>query len=437
VNALYDVERDLGNREGYGNLLEGASNDNVKISLAGTATANALVVRVNNTAIRTLTIGGGVDSCRAGPFVFGVTATANEVTIQGVSAYTATGTASIANGNTLTITLGGVGSGYVDGIQFRTSATAGLLAIDGANLLVGTPTSCVVEYSPRQHSAVVQSEVFVQNTEREYTIPIHGCMTRLEVLYPALLVGGGGIVLQLTLPTNDDQVFFSAHKTTKPVYEVSSVELFVPVLNYPDSLVGSLKQAIQQLGSINISTTDIQNFVYPYTASANMSIAVPVRVRSLKALYFFFQSNQTSADYTIPRTSARERIDITSWNLRVGSQLFPASAVQMSSTDAAQGVCELLKSVAKLGDLRLGSYLSKDNYNLSQANGGLFVLGIDLESLEENMNQESGLDTSSQALPVYLELTNAAPATAGVCYIYALYDSTLSVLANGNMIMSK
>jgi hypothetical protein len=433
--SIVDIERSIDNREGFGNLLEGSSNDNIKISLRASAVAGAITVWANDTIVGTVTL-GVASAVRVGDFVFGSTNVANVFTITHNQVSNASGAGASIAGNTASVTLGGICSVRAGNVEFRCSG-AGELFIDGALITVGTSGSACVSHVPREHTALVQSEIFAQNDEKTYTVPLPLCpIMKFNVLFPAMLVSQNGIMLQLTLPSSDDQVFFTTTRTTSATYQVDGVELICPVLNYSDSVVQSLRDAVNNMGSLSMSSTDFQTFIYPYTASANMSIPISVRARSLKALYFLFQSNQSSADFTIPRVSARERINISSWYVRVGSVQYPAQAIQMSATEVAEPVTELLKSVSKLNDMRLGSYLSKDNFNLTQAFGGLSVYGLDFEALQENF-AESGLDTSTNSLQTYLEIQCAAPPSAGNCYVFAFYDCAYSITQNGMVMMTK
>jgi hypothetical protein len=445
-NALVDVERSIDNREGYGNLLEGASNDAIKYTVRTTATARQLEFFVNDVSVGTLTL-GVVGSLRVGSFLFATTDNSD-----GVNANTKL----IVNGQQINI--GTAQNFMINNVSFVSKAVSSGLVTDGAvapaagalfvpaqalwidgQLLTLSATAtqglyATIENKPRIHSALTQSEVFAADEEKTYSIPLLSCITKLDVLYPGFLISGGGVTLQITVPSNEE-VFFSVVPSQVPSFEVDGVELIVPVLQYSDTVVQSMKQMVQQLGTFSMSSYTFKNFTYPYKAGGNMSVPLAIRVRSLKAIYFFFQSVQSSSDYSIPRVSARENINLSDYQLRVGSMYYPASKVQMTASNPGEVVVELLKSVSKLNDMRLGTYINKKNFYLSQSQGGLQVFGIDLEGLQ-NEYMESGLNTSENALQTFLEIT-CTPASDGNCHVFAFYDNSISILSNGSVIATQ
>ena len=162
-----------------------------------------------------------------------------------------------------------------------------------------------------------------------------------------------------------------------------------------------------------------------------------MRARSLKALYFFFQSNPT--DTNVMKTTAREApASSGNYQLRIGGQYYPNAPVQYNCASTSQNIAEpyveLLKSFAKLNDIRLGNVITPENFVGTQLTGGMFMLGLDLES-DATAFLESGVDTATNSLNMYLQITQC-PATAGNVYVYAMFDNTLTVLANGNLVQT-
>jgi hypothetical protein len=177
--------------------------------------------------------------------------------------------------------------------------------------------------------------------------------------------------------------------------------------------------------------------VYPYTGAANFSLSIPIAVRnrSLKAIYFFFQET-ISANNHVNRM-AHDSPTNMNYYLRIGSQYFPAQQIAYSSTNLAEAVIELEKSVSKLNDVRHGSIFNSRNFVLSAANGGVSMFGIDLEASAVSY-LESGINTADNALSVYLEINNITGLTVGGnVQIFALFDNTLSIMANGNIVLTK
>jgi hypothetical protein len=444
-NALVDVERSIDNREGYGNLLEGASNDDILFTIRAGSANNVLEFFSNSKLLGSITT-GVVGSIRVGDFLFRTTATADQLLITGSRASVNVGSASATvnpAGDTATLIIGATaGSVYVNDVEFSVGVNNQLI-VDN-NILTLTAVSgkqnnrAIIQYKPRVHNALLQSELFTNGESKTYAIPLLSCITKMDVLYPAFLVGGGGIILQITVPSSNEEVFFSSVAGQAPSFSVSGVELIVPVLQYPDNVIQTMKQMVQQVGTISMSSYTFKNYTYPYPdGTMNLSIPIAVRVRSLKALYFFFQSNQSSSDYSIPRISARENINLKTYQLRIGSMYYPASKVAMDAENPSEVIVELLKSVSKLNDMRLGTYLNKKNFYLSQSQGGLQVFGIDLEGLQ-NEYMESGLNTSENALQTFLEIELSKNTSfSGNCQIFAFYDNSVSILSNGQVVATQ
>jgi hypothetical protein len=446
-HALMDVERNQLNRESIGNLMEGCSTDNLKIAIRKTATAGQLQILVNDSVVGTCILGTASEFIRANDFIFGTTATNTDILIGGARITNVNGANAVlaADGTFVTFTIGTTASSAtINGVQFRVG-TADTLHVDNSPLSVsaaGTTINQVfVTDVYREHTALSQSEIFGNGTSRTYAVPLVMPLTNIKTLYPAMLAGGQGCVLNIYTANQNDQVFFSALRAPAnvPIYSVDGVELIAPVVNYPDSVVQALRSTFNNLGSLNMSAIDYQCYPYPYaTGQGALSIPVAVRNRSLKSLIFFFQSNQSSANLSVPRTSAREYLNVQQWQLKVGSLMFPASPVQFSSSNPAESIVELMKGFSRLNDIQIGPYLSKDNFFLSQFNGGLQVFAIDLEALGFGEFLEAGLDTITGAPSCFLDLTLASNTTsAGTAYVFAMYDSTISLLSNGNMTMTK
>jgi hypothetical protein len=426
-NGLCDVEKSMDVLGSVYNLLEGASNRNCRIWLQNvlSATANQIAVYMNDTLMGTLILGSGVTTVRAGEYTFGTTATAGYFTVThrdtsiNVTVGTTAGGASI-NGNTFTV--GTTNTLVVNGVS---------LLIDGT---VGGRQGMIEDSCNNSKSAFVQSEVIANNASTTYCVNLVAPITRLPVHWPAGHVTGGGVQLELFLAPAD-QVMFSPIPTTAPIYEATDFEAIVPVINYSEAVNMAFKSMLQQMGSVTMSSTDYQSFVIPVTNNfGTVSAPLAFRYRSLKSILFFFNATQSATDYTVPRVSARQfpSSNTLQFQLRVGSSLFPRQPVSISASNFAESVTELQKSVSKFGSIIHGSALDKDVYGLTQAQGGKFICGLDLESDQAFI--EAGLNTQENGLSAILEIQGGDNMPAGNIFVYACYDTSISLLANGNVV---
>jgi hypothetical protein len=432
--ALSALEMSRDNSQGIQNLISGMSNEAQEIKLTGVG-AQSFTAEMNGSALATVNVGaaGALGTYKFGNYNLRVAVLSDTVAEIGIQYLNETevvftrGTAKeyAVGGNTFSI-IAPVGSPGVP------AATA--FFINGVNIFATGAISFLT--NPRLDTLNNTSEALAVDASRTYAHNPMSCLTKLDVLYPAFSVGGGGVVLELTLDT-DLAALVPVLKTGAPTYEITAVELVVPVIQYPESVVQSFKQMLNSVGAVSMSSVSLQNYVYPYTGAANFSLSIPIAVRnrSLKAIYFFFQETISSNNHV--NRMAHDNPTTMNYYLRIGSQYFPAQQVQYSSTNLAEAVIELEKSVSKLNDVRHGSLFNSRNFVLSAANGGVSMFGIDLESSPVSY-LESGVNTADNALSTYLEINNITGLTAGGnVQIFALFDNTLSIMANGNIVLTK
>jgi hypothetical protein len=421
-NGLCDVEKGMDVLNSVYNLLEGSSSRNCRIWIQATNNINEIEVYQNGERLGLITT-GVAGTIRAGEYVFGTTAVAGAVTLT-------------HRDTSISVTIGVAARASVNGITLQTTATANEIIVNGTSILLGGGgRQAIVEDSCSQvKTAFVQSEVIANNTTTTYCVNLVAPITRLPVHFPAGHVTGGGIQLEMFLAPAD-QVLFSPIASTAPVYEAVDFEAIVPVINYSEGVNMAFKSMLQQMGSVTMSSIDYQSFVVPVTNNfGTVSAPLAFRYRSLKSILFFFNATQSSGDFSIPRVSGRQfpTTGTMDFQLRVGSSLFPRQPVRISASNFAESVTELQKSISKFGSIIHGSSLDKDCYGLTQANGGKFIAGLDLESDQAFI--EAGLNTQENGLSAILEIQGGNNMPAGNIFVYACYDTSISLLANGNVV---
>lgn len=429
-NALSQLERNRDNYQGISNMLEGSSSSRARVIFTGTAVAGVFNVSYNNHSIGSISF-ASTSTLIVGPYKIVMTDTTGlAITYRGVVRQFATGTASG------TFAIG-------DGLEFSTNGTPANVLING--ILVSTNTSLGVVFSTEideDFDNNNRSIAFAPAETRTFNHNLLSTITKLEVLYPAFSVSGGGFIIEITLSPSLD-VLNTADGATATAYTLDQVEIIAPVIQYPESVVQSFKQMVQAQGSVSMSSVSFQSFIHPFTgkgATQNLSIPLAIRARSLKALYFFFQA--TSPDAGNSRSGARSfpaNANNTSYQLQIGSQYYPAQNVLLSTLNIADSIAELEKSVSKLSDIRHGSVMNADNFVLSASAGGTSLFGIDLEASATSF-LENGINTADNSLTMYLNINglDAIPNTvAHNVHIFAMFDNTISILPNGNLVMTK
>ena len=436
--ALSQLERSRDNIQGITSLIEGTSVGSRRLRVVGSA-ASTLQFQLDGVVAGTLNLAGD-DTVAIGDYRFVAATTTLIAYYKGVSG----GTITYATG------AGNTNASVVPGLRFGGAGTdSTTLTLNG--ITIGNGSGSIEVEIPWRTARL--NDIIPNGNTYYYAHNLLSTLTKLDVLYPAFAVGGGGVVVEITLAPVQEVLNAGDVVGTAPNYEISNVEMIAPVIQYPDAVIQSFKQMVMAQGAVNMSSVSFQNFVYPISAAATtVSIPLAMRCRSLKALYFAFQPNSSTTDYSYPRSSARESPLTMSYQLRVGSQYFPASLVQYSTTTGAGGlaeaVMELEKSVSKLSDIRHGSVFNRENFVLPEVSGGTALFGIDLEASAISY-MENGVNTADNSLTMYLELSNLTfttqagvvtptlQGTAGNVYVWALFDNTLSILPNGNIVATK
>lgn len=430
-NALSQLERNRDNYQGISNMLEGSSSGKAQVVFTGTGVASIFNVSYNGVAIGTFNFAvAGATTLQIGPYRLVKAADIISLTYRGFTRSASTLVArpeSFTFGDFTISTTAVAGEIFLNGVDVSTAALATTF-ISGA---------IEVDFDNNNRSVALQPA-----GTRTFNHNLLSTITKLDVLYPAFSVSGGGFIIEITLSPSLD-VLNAADASTATAYTLDQVEIIAPVIQYPESVVQSFKQMVQAQGSVSMSSVSFQSFIHPFTgkgATQNLSIPLAIRARSLKALYFFFQAtspaagNSRSAARSFPADTAN-----TSYQLQIGSQYYPAQNVLLSTLNIADSVAELEKSVSKLSDIRHGSVMNADNFVLSAAGGGTSLFGIDLEASATSF-LENGINTADNSLTMYLNINglHAIPNdVAHNVHIFAMFDNTISILPNGNLVMTK
>jgi hypothetical protein len=427
-SALAISQHDRDFSQGTASILQGMSDNSSKWSISGNA-STGLNFYLNGQLVDSLTI-GTARTIKIGNFTFATTATAAEIVI---------------NGNSLLN--GSAGNCWVNGVRFATTATANQFFVDGTLVslnAVGNPA--VLQYSNPVYNGLSSSAVHaptgtVSTTfyqpSKTYAIPLLSIITNFNVFFPALLTQG--LMIEIMFANNP---FYSINPAVSAAanWTITGIEALCPVVTYPESVVGGLKNVLGAAGALNLSSMSFLNYQYPYAVGqTSVSVPIAIKARSLKYLMFFF--DPTDSDASIPpcaRDYPRTDNTVWSWQLRTqGGQLFPQKPVsnQMWSNQA-ESMLELTRAFNNTTDVRHGSAVSYSNYTLPYNQGGLWHTCVDFEGSQGQEFIESGMDTQNGNL-IYLEINGISPAVAGNVQIFACYDASVSILANGDLVMTR
>ena len=202
-------------------------------------------------------------------------------------------------------------------------------------------------------------------------------------------------------------------------------------------------RAVQQAsgGNLSIAGTSFRSFTGKVDANTTPhSINIPCRVRSIKSVFWKMSAANTKLLYNL---SCSGHANLRSYQLKIGAVNYPPTAIECNAVlNKITPYLELQKAFGKLGStvhgdmLGFASYLNVETNDLDGA-GGAFQFspfGIDLESFRHQI--ENGIDTSSRALPVSLELNGTGTNSAATAYIFVMCDSMFYVNIDGSMKVS-
>lgn len=448
-NALEDIEYNRSTCNSYRSILEGTAvqRHRVRIDIGAVAAAEyPITFYLNDQLVDTLTT-ATAKSVKIGEFTFASTAVALTLVIT-----------HLPTGQTRTVVLGTASvDGAVGPVSVGGSATAGSFQIAGVDVQTGNSAS--FEYIPQvmpQCTIINTSGALApvapanptgcySQTTRWFELPVMNLLSSLNVYVPAFL-SPAGYYLEFLLDSDRNALVPSNSLTTSTAtYTLDNVMLHAPVISYDNAVMSSMVDMVNKVGMIKMSGVDWQSQVVSLAStSTQATIPLGFKFKSLKSILFFVQAQSpaTTPSNFVFAQSAREGLQITQYFLSSGTAVYPAQPILGGGADRrnrnGEIVMELLKSVSKLSDIRLGTKIDKDNFGLIQSQGGVACYGIDLESSSAQEFIKSGLNNNSSAETLYLNLTLAGgPTVDSTIYIYACYDSDVAVLANRDVIVDR
>jgi hypothetical protein len=451
-NCLEDIEYNRSTCHSYRSILEGTATQRhrIRISMTGVTPAFTLNFYLNDQYVDGLLLvpetATNVKTIKVGEFTFAVAGTDAAPTVA---------ITHLPTGQTVTIApVAGATAEVAVGPITAGSITANVLTIAGCSLATGD--SIAFEYIPQvlSQSNIINSSgayspvkpadptgTYTQ-TEVFYELPMMTLLSSLNVYLP-LFLSPAGYYFEFTLDSDRNALLRSNNlATSTATFSLDNVAIHCPVIAYDNAVMSSMVDMVNKIGMIKMSGVDwTSQIVAVPSAQTEFNIPLGFKYKSLKSILFFAQA-QAPANFVFAQSS-RQRLPITQFFLQSGTAVYPQQPVRAGGTNTrnrnGELIMELLKSVSKLSDIRLGTKIDKDNYGLTQAQGGTGVYGLDLESSQAQAFLKSGLNNSSSAEQLYLNISLGAGG-AGVdstLFIFACYDSDIVIMANRDVISER
>ena len=260
-----------------------------------------------------------------------------------------------------------------------------------------------------------------RNVSRTYNVPIISAFFNIDKYFPLLLTEQGlDLYFYLEQPNNIG--VWSGNVGTHD-YKITEVKYVAHEVNLDDAFVNQMKASMQATGGVlSLSST-----TYKYnniTGTTDLAITGPTqevlniscRVKSLKGMLVRPQASCLNNSFNRYVISTGQSVGITEGQFRIGSVLYPQSAIKFSNTNKGELFNEVRKCFGTIGSYAHGTSLNNSTVKNTHRDDGLvanagsqslrqhFVFCYDFETFAKSAT-ESGINVADRALPVSLELT--------------------------------
>jgi hypothetical protein len=233
-------------------------------------------------------------------------------------------------------------------------------------------------------------------------------------------------------------------------YEITNVELVCQTVYFDSALNNTFGAMLGQIGGVQYHSTGYNSVVNVIGASNNLNVNIPVRAMSLKGLLYSLQDTATvtnQGSYSLSTRLARTMKDFVQY---IGGASYPLRKIDISGTNQGHMLSEVLKLFNNLHNIHAGNSLidGPGSTNKTGASAGdaasaayypsggagnacAFAFGYLFENFN-GQNMISGLDMSSQSMPVNLRCNFATtPTVTSILTTFVHSDVIYTLTADG------
>ena len=333
------------------------------------------------------------------------------------------------------------------GILYPTQATTGMLkegsiASGQSNSSIGVVASSVItnQDSPA-HNVLAQ---VASGAVVSHTVHLASGLLNMDKYIPLVMMNAG-FIIEIEFDVVGS-IGIASGAFTNIDWTVSDIRYMAHLVDLQRDFYDRLRMVMEGSGGVlQLAGQTYRHFSGSFPASAGVaSINVPARVKSIKSILF---KNTVEADVALNTTfgiSNSITKGITSYQFRIGSVVYPPTAVQVGDDNKGEAYQELRKAFGTVGSLDHGGVLlnnftylaSPTACALTGAHPVLSPYGLDFEAFNRTA-LESGVNSADRSLPITLELTAAsASATAATTDVYVLCDAIFYVNLDGTCSVS-
>ena len=262
-----------------------------------------------------------------------------------------------------------------------------------------------------------------QNGEITYNVPIISAFFNIDKYFPLLLTEQGLDIYLYLESTKNIGVHDNANIATAN-YEINNVRYVAHEVNLDDAFVNQMKASMQATGGVlSLSSTtyrynNVAGVAKIDAAAGTETVNISCRVKSLKGMLVRPQAQVVNNNHLTYAISTGQQCGISSAQFRIGSVLYPQSAIQVKASNLGEMYNEIRKCFGTIGSYAHGTGLNGSTFRLMRerdarsdtaGSGTLrqhFLLAYDFETFAKSAT-ESGLNVADRALPVSLELNRA------------------------------
>ena len=316
-----------------------------------------------------------------------------------------------------------------------------------------TPLSHEVQGAANNASVSTDRVVIEQNETYVGThIPMSGFFNSDRLCPIGFLQGVPYVELQLC-SLNTPMIVNGNATSTSFNWEISEVELHVPVLRMGSEFNAQFRQVLASGIPINWHSTSFHNVQSSLSSgtAGQLTITTASRKRSVKSVFSMFRKSADLTDIKVDSVSCRRSLSASSYNYTIGGLKMPSKDIKISGAglrtakangrDIGEVYSNLVMCMANLGNVYSATCFTPNNFYLPDNNTSgtssanlcsRVAYALDLEAYGHS-NVQSGKNLANQGLPLVLELTcpntdeNAAKSSAVICDQFLMYDCVFSM----------
>tara|TARA_R110001632_G_scaffold136346_3_gene251884 strand:- start:136 stop:1539 length:1404 start_codon:yes stop_codon:yes gene_type:complete len=338
--------------------------------------------------------------------------------------------------------------------------------IRGAGQLddLATGTTLITQYQADANSnasqALIQGQHHNSNAQLDvgevatFSIPLNTGLLNNDKLLPLMLMSAP-LTIEIELAPSIQPVVYAAINGT---YDISNVRYIANLIEVGQDVAGQLRMVQEMSGGVlTLAGQTYRHFSGTLSdGTGDQVVNVPARVKSMKSI--FFCSSGTGNDRETYDVSYGGNMSLDSYQLKIGSVVYPATPVQCRFGDGdpdktgvvlrrSEALMELAKawgnvgSTKGLGQLRGTNYaVAKDQADKAGTSGTVVYspFGMDLEAFQR-VAIESGVNTADRSLPISLVLGfdgANGPEDNTQLEVYVLADALFYINGDGSMSVS-